>query len=144
MSHVVTLELRIKDLASLMAIAEELGLERRNKTEFKWYGRHVGDYPLPEGFSKEEMGKCEFALGVKGNPHAYEIGLVRAKDGEGYVLMYDFYAGGMGLEKCVGQNCQKLVQGYAAEVAAKKLRQKGMAVTRSVTADGKVVLTGRR
>lgn len=145
MSHVSAIKLRIKDLHSLLDAAEEIGLEQRMKETYKWYGTHVGDYPLPEGFTKEEMGKCLFALGVKGNANAYEVGVVKSKVHPGeYELLWDFWDGGKGLEKVVGKDGNSLRQRYAERVTAKQMRKQGLRITRSVTSDGKVVLRGRR
>lgn len=135
MSHVATIDLHITDLDALELACKSLGLELiRGKTEYKWYGRHVGDYPLPAGFSKDELGKCEHAIRVSSgtasqNSNAYEVGVCKRKDGKpGYTLLWDFYAGGLGLEKAIGANAGKLKQNYSAQVACKQLRKQGMRV----------------
>lgn len=145
MSHVSAIKLRIKDLPSLLDAAEQLGLEQRMKETFNWYGTHVGDYPLPEGFTKAEMGKCLFALGIKGKPTAYEVGVVKSKIHPGeYELLWDFWSGGYGLQEAIGEDGNKLRQRYSERVTTKQLRKQGLRVTRSVTDDGKVILRGRR
>lgn len=145
MSHVSAITLRIKDLRSLLESAGELGLEQRMKETFNWYGRSVGDYPLPEGYTAEEMGKCLFALGIKGNSSAYEVGVVKSKVHPGeYELLWDFWQGGFGLQEAIGVDGNKLRQKYAEKVTTKQLRKQGLRITRSVTADGKVVLRGRK
>lgn len=122
MSHLCKLPLRIKRLDLLEVAAEKLGLEfRQGQETYKWFGRFVGDTKLPDGLSVEDLGKCEHALRVKGKPGAYEIGLVSAADGDGYELLYDFWAGGRGLEQAVGHRCSKLLQRYSAEVTVETL-----------------------
>lgn len=142
MSHVATIDIHIKDIGCLKKACERLGLVfRENQGTYKWFGRHVGDYPLPEGFSKEDLGKCEHAIGIKGNENAYEVGVVRRRDGKpGYQLTWDFWAGGHGLEKAVGENCNRLKQAYAVNVAKKKARAQGMSVREKVNADGSIQL----
>jgi hypothetical protein len=114
MSHIVEIKLLINDLAALKAaVAADPRLEWREKKTYNWYGRSVGDYPLPEGITKEDLGKCDFAIGVKDNPEAYEVGVIKKKDGTGYTLMGDFYKGGYGLCEVVGE---KITEPYLAQV----------------------------
>jgi hypothetical protein len=101
MSHVVSQTLDLKDLDCLRAACEELGLEIRAKKNYRWYGRSVGDYPIPEGFTVDELGKCEFAIGIKGDTQAYEIGAV--KKGGQWRLIYDFWGPGQALAKQKGK-----------------------------------------
>ena len=126
MSHVTDLNLHVKDLECLKKSGEELGMELVKVPQFKWFGTHVGDYPLPAGFKKEDMGKCEYALRIKGNPNAYEVGVCKRRDGkEGYALLWDFWAGGKGLQAAIGNDGSKLKQSYAAQVAKKHVLQLG-------------------
>jgi len=144
MSHVVNIELEIKDLKSLKEAAEMLGLEfRENQKTYRWYGHHVGDYPLPKGFTKFDMGHCDHALSIPGNPNAYEVGVCKRRDGvEGWLLQFDFYAGGNGLISKIGKDAGKLCDEYAAAVAKRKLKAKGFMVKRTVTSTGKIILQG--
>lgn len=145
-SHVTTLDIEILDLDSLKKAAEKLGLEVRQKTTYHWFGRHVGDYPLPEGFTEAELGNCEFALGVVGNQHAYEIGVVKSKTGNGYTLLFDFWGGGSGLMKKVstdGQTLNLLKTEYGVEVAKKQLARRGYRNVREIRENGKVKLVAR-
>jgi hypothetical protein len=142
MSHVVTLTVSIRDLTALKTACTKLGLEFKEGQEtYKWFGKHVGDYPLPKGFTKEDMGKCLHAISVKGNKNAYEIGVVKRRDGEpGYTLMFDFWAGGGGLMAAVGQGCGKLVQGYTKEVTIQEAKDMGFFVEEKQLDDGTVEL----
>jgi len=141
MSHIVEIDLIINDLAALKAAVSAIpGLEfRESKKTYNWYGVSVGDYPLPEGMTKEELGHCEHAIGITGNRNAYEVGVVKRKDGKGFSLVLDFWSGGKGLCELVGEkvkdgrtrnektglNCLKLANSYAAQVSAKAMKKKG-------------------
>jgi hypothetical protein len=144
-SHVVDLDVQVKDIDALRAACEATGtLELVEKSTYKWYGRHVGDYPMPAGFTKADLGKCEFAIKVKGATRdTYEVGVVKRRDGkEGYTFLYDFYAGGNGLIQalygpkhankyqawCQSGNdgkgpIQPLMKEYEAQVGTKELQK---------------------
>jgi len=144
-SHVTVIEIEIRDLECLRQAAEDLGLEfRQGQQTFKWWGHSVGDFPLPEGFTEADMGKCSHALAVKGKPGAYEVGVVARRDGKaGYILMWDFYGGGKGLQAAVGDKCSKLCQKYSEKVVlkhAKPLQAQGWNLQRSAGANGAVVI----
>jgi hypothetical protein len=130
MSHVTKIAFEVTDLDCLDEACEELGLELvRGQTKFKWWGTHVGDYPLPAGYKQNDMGKCTHAIRVKNNSNAYEVGVVERKDGSGYDMLWDFYGGGLGLEAAVGQGAHKLKQEYSAAVSIKALKKQGLRVT---------------
>lgn len=131
MSHIATVDLDIKDMDALKKACEQLGLELvEGKKTYKWYGTSVGDYPLPAGFSKEDLGKCDHVIRIPGNSTAYEIGVVAKRDGTpGYQLMWDFWQGGYGMEKIAGKNGNNIRQQYAAQVAMKELRRNGYRVS---------------
>ena len=142
MSHVAKIEIEIKDLEALEAACKRLGfsLVREQKT-FAWFGKHVGDYPLPEGFSVSDMGRCEHAIKVPGA--SYEVGVVKRRDGRpGYTLLWDFFKSG-NLAKYVGDNGQKLVQAYGVESATRAARRQGYSVTETAREDGSIVLKVR-
>lgn len=143
MSHVVIIDVEIKSLEALIEAGKACGLQfMEGQQTFKWYGTHVGDYPLPAGFTKADMGKCEHALRVIGNDNAYEIGICKRRDGKaGYVLLYDFWAGGCGLEAAVGKKSLRLVDHYGAQVAAKAMRRKGYRVSIAENEQQEVITT---
>jgi len=149
-SHVSKVNLVIQDLECLKAAAKSLGLEfRENQKTYKWYGQWVGDYSGPDaayqqGIDPKEYGKSEHAIGVPGNDKAYEIGVVKNKDGKGYALVADFWMKGYGLEALAGQNSSKLVQAYAKEVATKNLKSKGFFVKSFKGQDGDILLKATR
>lgn len=111
MSHITTVKTTIQDLDALKEACKSLGLDfKENQRTYKWYGRSVGDYPLPNGFKESDLGKCEHAISLKNKKDAYEIGLV--KRGNEYVMLWDFWQGGFGLEQVVGKDCSNLVDEY--------------------------------
>ena len=124
MSHVVSIQLLIKDLEALKMACKDLGCEFiKDKKEYAWYGVHVGDYPLPEGMTKEEMGKCNHAIKVPGAN--WEIGVVKEKDGKSYKLIYDFFGDeGRKIHNVCGENLGKLKQRYTIDALKNKIKDK--------------------
>lgn len=152
MSHVATIKVEVKDLDALDKACQEIGCELvRGQKNYRWYGSHVGDYPLPEGFTAQDLGKCDHAIRLKEQPkmpngmayrqQPYEIGVVKNKTGDGYTLLWDFWAGGYGLEQVVGKDAQRLRQEYATEVAYRAALRKGFRVTKTRKANGTIALT---
>ncbi len=124
MSHVSAIELEIKDLDALKAVCDRLGFTFvEGQTSYKWWGHWVGDYPLPQGFTKEDLGKCSHAIRVPGA--TYEIGVVN-KNGK-TTLLWDFYHTG-GLETKIGKGGGKLKQAYAVEAAKRAAKKAGYRV----------------
>ena len=124
MSHVSAIELEIKDMDALKAACERLGLNfLEGKTTYRWFGTWMGDYPLPEGFTREDLGKCSHAISVPGA--AYEIGVV-TRNGK-TTLLWDFWSSG-GLERVLGRGGGKLKQAYAVEAATRAAKKGGYRV----------------
>lgn len=124
MSHVSEIECKILSLDALKAACARLGLEwLEGKTTYRWWGRWVGDYPLPEGVKVEDLGKCTHAIRVPGA--TFEIGVVE-KNGE-HILIWDFYQSG-GLEKVLGKGGGKLKQAYTIEQTRALARRAGYQV----------------
>ena len=124
MSHVSAIELEIKDMDALKAACERLGLKwMEGKTTYRWYGQFMGDYPLPEGFKAEDLGKCTHAISVPGA--SYEIGVV-TRNGK-TTLLWDFWSSG-GLEKILGKGGGKLKQAYTIETAKRAAKKAGYRV----------------
>lgn len=125
MSHVKTLDL-IAELDTFKVYAILEGGEFLQASHYNWYERHVGDYPLPQGVKREDLGKCLYKIrfpGVK-----YEIGIIRNPNGPGYVAIYDFYdkklSDIVGGEKSLKMK-EKLVKIQATQAAVKnKLKWK--------------------
>lgn len=146
MSHVTLIELSVEDLEALAEGGINLGMELLEKRNFKWYGNYVGDHPLPPGFTEQDMGKCDYVLRIKNNAEAYEVGVVRRKDGKpGYVLLWDFWCEGFGLQSTIGENGSKLRQEYSIAVASKAMRRQGFRISREVNEEtGKPRIRMRR
>ncbi|MDR1282411.1 MAG: hypothetical protein LBK99_16555 [Opitutaceae bacterium] len=148
MSHVVEIETEVRDLNAVKAACKRLGLEFvEGKTNYVWYGRHMGDYPLPKGVSQEDLGKCSHVVRVPGV--RYELGLVRNPATNGYKLAFDFYGqgnlhDGRKLQKAIcNQNkdgtydkkCGKFLQAYGAEFAKMQMRARGYMVQEKKVGD---------
>jgi hypothetical protein len=125
MSHVAKIKIEVRSLSALIEAANRCGLEfRENQKSYRWYGRSEGDYPLPEGITADQLGRCDHALCIPGNPRAYEIGIKDMGNGT-YSLLWDFWQGGFGLVACVGQNGDTLVSEYALQAAQEAANQQG-------------------
>jgi hypothetical protein len=140
MSHVATVDVEIKDLDALAEACKRIGLEFvSGQQTYRWYGMSVGDYPLPAGFTADELGKCEHAIRIPGSETAYEIGVVCRRDGRaGHTLMWDFWAGGKGLEALAGKDCRNLKREYAAVVAKRQAQRSGFQVNEQRQPDGSI------
>lgn len=143
MSHVSTVDLEINDLQALRVAAEALGLQfNEGQTKYRWFGRSVGDYPVPEGFKASDLGKCEHAISVPGDNSAYEIGVVSRRDGKpGYQLVWDFWGPGQKITNVMGgKSGAKLKTEYGVAVATKQARREGWRVKREVNKEGQTRL----
>lgn len=143
MSHVVSLAVKVKSLAALKLACKEVGLEfMEGQTSYKWFGRSVGDYALPKGFTAQDLGKCVHALKVPGKATAYEIGVVPSKDGKGFELLFDFWMNGYGLMEVVGPNATKLIQAYSKSVIKREnkelVEEEGWTVQTKTLSNGKI------
>jgi len=69
MSHIVTIETQLTDLAAVKAACKRMGwvLVEGQKT-FAWFGQYMGDYRAFEGrlndlgIKVEDYGKCDHAI----------------------------------------------------------------------------------
>jgi len=138
MSHISKIELVIQALGDLKEACRQLGFEFvENQKSFKWYGRWVGDTPIPEGIEIEDIGKCDHAIRVPGC--TYEVGII--KRGEHYILLWDYYSVG-GLEPKIGPNAGILKQAYTVARVKKKARIKGYRIREKQMEQGiRLVLT---
>lgn len=151
MSHVTQVSLRVKNLDALEEAAKQLGLElRRGQRTHAWWGSFVGDSTPPKGRDPKDYGKCEHAIGRagtkprSGSSGEWEIGVVKALDGDGFDLMLDEFgsSGERLMATSGGHGLPKLRQEYAAAVAVaqarKKLAPKGFTVQREAVAGGRI------
>lgn len=134
MSHVATIQAEIKSLKSLVRACKRLGLNLiENQDTYAWFGKHVGDYPIPEGMTIEDMGKCIHAIKVPGAN--YEIGIIKDPfNKKNYKLIWDFWGSG-GLEKKLGKDAWKLTQAYEIEHAKYTAKLQGKIVREKVMDD---------
>lgn len=133
MSHVVKQKIKFLDLGSLKKAVADLGWQfMENQTTYSWYGRHVGDYPLPEGIKKEQLGTCVHAIKVPGA--SYEIGLMQDAEGSLFPI-WDFYASG-GLYQIMGEDGATLKAAYGVAAAKTFLGRKGFRVVADKMVDG--------
>lgn len=149
MSHVTTISVKILDLRALKAAIKEFGAEWiEGKREYNWWGISVGDTPLPEGMTKDMLGKCDHVIKLPGAN--YEIGVVKMPGGH-YTLAYDSYnygsgpnnvpADGQKLLNKFGDGLKKLVQTYAVCKATLEAKAKGWMVNKQTLANGTVKLS---
>lgn len=125
MSHISKIELEIRDLQSLKDACKKLGFQfMEGQKRYQWYGKWVGNQPLPDGISEEDLGKCDHAIHVPAA--AFEIGVV--KKGNGYILLWDSWIGG-GLQKHIGKDAEVIKQLYAVESVKRESRKKGYRIT---------------
>jgi len=73
----------------------------------KWFGKWMGDSPLPAGIQIHEIGRCTHAIEIPGC--AYEIGVYMRPDGP--KLFFDYWKSG-GLDVALGQDGSVLTQSY--------------------------------
>ena len=129
MSHLAKIQLQIKDLAALRLAAAARGLELvEGAQSFKWY---------------QGQGKCDHKLRVKGGGGmGYEIGLVRDESG-GFSLLWDDFDHNL-RDAAGGKDAGGLKMEYSAAVATRYYESEGFVVHRSLSSDGKIVLTADR
>src|SRR5262245_45823068 len=120
MSHVAEGACKILDLNDLEVGAGHLGFELvRNQTTYKWFGSWMNDWHNPQraaamrGHDPKTFGQCEHVLRRKdAQAGDYEIGVVKARDGVGFELVYDSWGSGQKLEAAGGVGLTKIADEY--------------------------------
>ncbi len=117
MSHISRIEIEVRDLATLKAACQRLGLSFKNEQKtFKWFGN--------------EDGACDHAIEIPGA--SYQIGVVQTS--RTFELNCDWYD--PMLEKGIGRNGGLLKQAYGVEKTKLEARRKGYSVTEEQTETG--------
>jgi hypothetical protein len=148
LSHVAVLQLRVRDLDALEAAAPAVGLKlNRGQKTWRWVGRwyrdyHEADAAYKNGIRPEDYGKGDHALSLVDCPGAFEVGLVPAPDGDGYLLGWDFVDGR--LLEAIGRHGERLQAAYGREVLRKRAAQIGAVLSEEVDAEGNVHVYARR
>jgi hypothetical protein len=121
MSHVAPIELEIRDLEALKDACKELGFEFvQGQEQYKWFGVWVEDYPLPEGFTTDDLGKCTHAIRVPGAN--YEVGVIE-RAGK-FTLMWDFWDSGGLLGPMGGRSGVNMIRAYTRAKVKRQIRHK--------------------
>ena len=131
MSHTETIDLEVTDLKTLANTAKRLGGELRiGQLTYRWYGKFMRDYPLPEGITEKDLGKCVHAIKFPGIN--YEVGVIKSKTQKGaYELLWDFYDGQL-KRKMGGKKAVAFIQHYTMEKVSQAAMQKGKLCRESV------------
>ena len=121
MSHFVTVETQLRDIAALKAACRELGLDVQQNAEARGYAanRQHGD----------------FVITLKG---PYDIAVNRKQDGT-FGLTADQWQGHVAKE--VGVNFTRLMKLYSVHKVLIEAKRKGHTVRRQELKDGSVKLT---
>lgn len=141
MSHIDQVAIEIKSMDALKEACVALGLTlMTGQKTYAWYGTSVGDYPLPEGMTKADLGKCSHAIKVPGAQ--YEVGVVQNKKTGHFGLVYDFWGTTQGepIMKRLGKGLEKLKAEYAAQAAIEQAQRRGLRVTRTLLPDNRLRL----
>ena len=108
MSHVSACERApgnplITDLACVPIIAKLLGAQVLDQREWRWYGHHVGDWPVPEGIDVNSLGK-DAVLVLRFPNTEYDLAIIKDPNNPGcFTYIYDWYGRGGGLTKYLGE-----------------------------------------
>lgn len=155
MSHIAEVTLEVKDLEALAAAAKRIGMELVPSPTYKCWYTHMASQPefraevmarmgtdaaglMPTGYRADEIGKCEYAIRIPGNKDAYEVGIVRRRDGRpGYALLCD--PEGELAERLGYQSCN-LKREYAVVVATRQAMRQGFQVRELRAPNGSIQL----
>jgi hypothetical protein len=131
------MEFTITDKGALQTAVTVLGLAyREGQTTFRGYA--------------DSREKCQDAISVPGNKHAFEIGVIQNSQG-GYDLLWDNFNGGKdydreakGLCDYVGHDGKRLYDEYNAAFLTKQYEADGFSMSRTNTEDGRILLEAYR
>jgi hypothetical protein len=143
MSHVVKHDFKVHSLDALDKVAERMGGKfLEGQTTYKWYGQWVNDYSAEDaayrnGVDTKDYGKCLHAISF---PNAkYEVGIVAAKDGNGYDIIYD--AWDKRLKGIMGDKACHFAEAYNIENTIYQVEQEGCYTEVNVNDNGETVIS---
>ncbi len=138
MSHIVTIKTQFRSLEAIKAAAERLGgTFHEGQQTYVWFGQYMGDYPLPAGVAREDLGKCDHAISFPGC--TYQLGIVKTGPTT-FELRWDFWERAI-REKLGGEAAPLLKQAYAIEAARLEARRRGHGFVEQKQADGSIKLS---
>lgn len=131
MSHNEIIDLEVTDLKTLANTAKRMGGELvLNQKTYKWFDRFMDDYPLPEGLTVSDLGKCEHAIKFPGIK--YEVGIIKSRQTKGaYELLWDFWDKKL-KAKMGGSKATTFIQHYTMEKTRQAAMSKGKLCRESV------------
>jgi hypothetical protein len=138
-SHIAERQAELKSLDAIERAANRLGgvLVRDQKT-YRWFGKWVGDTPMPAGMSKADLGRCTHAIRFPGKA-SYEVGLREQADGS-FSLAWDWWHSG-GLLPIMGDtSAGKFVQAYGIEAAKREAVRRGYSAREVALDNGDIQL----
>lgn len=137
MSHVIDTHFFFDSLEAMGLAAKRMGGELiLGSQTYDWFGRHVGDYKLPKGRKKADMGTCDHEIKFPGCD--YSIGVIDQGDGT-YDLEYDFWGGGGGLINTIGgKDAGLLKQNYVVMRTHLEWAEQGVESHEEVNEDGDI------
>ena len=122
MSHFVTIQTQIRDVAALEDACAELGVELLREAEARGYANQTR--------------RGELVIRLQG---PYDIAAHRESEGAPYTLTTDWWNGHV--EKEVGPNYGRLLQLYGVHKTLREATRKRLRVTRRQESDGSIRLT---
>ena len=122
MSHFVTIQTQIRDVAALEDACAELGVELLRDAEARGYANQTRHGDL--------------VIGLHG---PYDIAANRSDENDSYELTTDWWGGHV--EKEVGPEYGRLLQLYGVHKTIREAQKKRLRVTRRQESDGSIKLT---
>lgn len=132
-----------KAIAALSDAVAAMGGALVKADTFNWWGTSVGDYPIPKGLTKEDLGKCEYRIEVPGT--TWHIGVIRnPQDQSKMAFVFDFYGSrGKVLQQFAGADCNELTKQYQLHAVAAWAKSKGRQVSVQHADNGSILVQCR-
>lgn len=117
MSHIVKVEIEVKDPDAIRAACKDLGYELSSNDRARGYNNSTFE--------------ADYVMRL---PGPYDVGFVKA--GDGYDLKCDLYQGHV--ENALGKNLNRFRQAYATQKTLIEARRKGYSARQVTQDDGSV------